>query len=119
MRADVRDQMPKGLVRVPHGWWKPESAQGLERLSGMWTFSDAQLSDDEDMSLMDLEQGIPHLKGVPCRVTKLTADELADLEVRYGRSSEQPPGPAARVHARTEARDFMYDPEHAGGKPDR
>ena len=115
MRADVRDQMPKSLVRVPHGWWKPESAQGLERLSGMWTFSDAQLSDDEDMSLMDLEQGIPHLKGVPCRVTKLTADELADLEARYGRPSELPPGPAARVHARTEARDFMYDPDIGDG----
>ena len=115
MRADVRDQMPKGLVRVPHGWWKPESAQGLERLSGMWAFSDAQLSDDEDMSLMDLEQGVPHLKGVPCRVAKLTAAELADLEARFGKSSELPPGPRPRVHARTEERDFMYDPEIGDG----
>ena len=38
---------------------------------------------DDDPSLMDIEQGVPHLKGVPCRVTKLSAAELA----LYGKGS--------------------------------
>ena len=30
----VRDAMPDNLVRIPHGWWKPEMRQGLDSLSG-------------------------------------------------------------------------------------
>ncbi len=115
MRADVRDQMPKGLVRVPHGWWKPEAGRGLERLSGMWAFSDAQLADDEDMGLMDVEQGVPHLKGVPCRLVKLTPAELAELEERYGAWTDLPPGPKARIRRDDGPRDFMYDEEIGDG----
>lgn len=69
MMISIRDSMPDGLVRVPHGWWKPEMEQGIEGLSGARKYADAQLCrDDEDY--LDREQGIPHLKGVPCRITK-------------------------------------------------
>lgn len=117
MRTDLREQMPRGLVRVPHGWWKPESAPGRPHLSGMWTFSDAQLSGDDDPSLMDVEQGVPHLKGVPCRLRPLDAAELAALEAEFGKSTALPPGP--RPHIATSARsapeDFMYDPAVGDG----
>ena len=70
VKVGVRDAMPDGLVRIPHGWWKPDGKQGAGHLSGALEFSDAQLCrDDEDY--LDREQGIPHLKGVPCRVVKL------------------------------------------------
>ena len=75
----IRESMPDGLVRVPHGWWKPEMPQGIEGLSGARKYADAQLCrDDEDY--LDREQGIPHLKGVPCRIRKLveTAPARAD-----------------------------------------
>ena len=62
MKAAVRSDMQKGLVRIPHGWWLPEV--GLE---SAWEMADAQLCpDDEDF--LDREQGIPHFKGIPCRV---------------------------------------------------
>jgi hypothetical protein len=117
MRADIRPNMPKGLVRVPHGWWKPESGQGKSHLSGMWTFSDAQLSGDDDPSLMDIEQGIPHLKGVPCRVTKLGSDELAALEAEFGTTIALPPGPRPVIATskRESPADFMYDPDLGDG----
>ena len=81
----IRDSMPDGLVRVPHGWWKPEMPQGIEGLSGARKYADAQLCRD-DADYLDREQGIPHLKGVACRIRKLVeaaparADESA-LEV--------------------------------------
>jgi len=71
IKVGVRDSMPDGLVRIPHGWWKPEMEQGLQqKLSGALRFADAMLCpDDEDY--LDREQGIPHLKGLPCRIVKL------------------------------------------------
>ncbi len=96
MRVEVRQQMPDGLVRVPHGWWMPESPRGGDHLSGVWTFGDAQLTGDDDPELMDIEQGIPHLRGVPCRVSKLNADEL--------KTSKRPMADE-RAAPRTEARD--------------
>ena len=75
----IRDSMPDGLVRVPHGWWKPEMEQGAAVLSGARKYSDAQLCrDDEDY--LDREQGIPHLKGVPCRIRKADATTNAGDE---------------------------------------
>lgn len=70
LRTAIREDMAKGLVRVPHGWWKPEMAQGKEGLSGAWDFADAQICPD-DADYLDLEQGIPHLKGAPCAVHKI------------------------------------------------
>jgi len=69
-RVAVRDDMPRDLIRVPHGWWKPESRRGAEHLSGAWDYADAQITrDDEDY--LDREQGVPHLKGIPCRLRRI------------------------------------------------
>lgn len=72
MKAAVRDDMPKGVVRVPHGWWLPERPEGDGSLSGAWDHADAQICPD-DPEHLDREQGIPHLKGIACRVEKLTS----------------------------------------------
>jgi anaerobic selenocysteine-containing dehydrogenase len=70
IQVGVRGEMPDGLVRIPHGWWKPEMKQGIGHLSGAVEYADAQLCpDDEDY--LDREQGIPHLKGIPCRISKI------------------------------------------------
>ena len=85
MKVAIKDAMPDGLVRIPHGWWKPEMKQGAGHLSGALEYADAQLCrDDEDF--LDQEQGIPHLKGVPCRINKVTQDRASAetvAEVEY------------------------------------
>ena len=70
IQVGVRPNMPDGLVRIPHGWWKPETEQGLGKLSGAMQFADAQLCPDDD-DYLDVEQGVPHLKGLPCRIVRL------------------------------------------------
>ncbi|MEM7135190.1 MAG: molybdopterin-dependent oxidoreductase [Myxococcota bacterium] len=70
MQVLVKDAMPDGLVRIPHGWWKPEMKQGLGHLSGALDHADAQLCPDDE-AFLDREQGIPHLKGIPCRIEPL------------------------------------------------
>ena len=69
IQVGVRDSMPDDLVRIPHGWWKPEMARGLDVLSGARQYADAQLCPD-DGEFLDREQGIPHLKGLPCRIVR-------------------------------------------------
>ena len=109
-RVFVRSSMPKGLVRVPHGWWKPESRKGLENMSGMWDFSDAQITTDDDPDLIDLEQGIPHMKGCPCLLRKLSAVETERLEKEYGPTNELPRGPEGKVlRSDAKSNDFMFD----------
>ncbi|MDJ0847809.1 MAG: molybdopterin-dependent oxidoreductase [Myxococcota bacterium] len=70
IQVAIRSDMPPGLLRIPHGWWKPEAPQGKGRLSAAWDHADAQLCPDDD-DFLDREQGIPHLKGIPCRINKL------------------------------------------------
>lgn len=116
LRVDLREAMPDALVRVPRGWWRPEiKQQGV--LSGAWVFSDNQLTPDDDPAFMDSEQGVPHLKGVPCRVTKLTEDEVRALEAVYGPTGKLPPGPKPKIvlSDRRAPEDFMYDPELGDG----
>ncbi|MEM8548472.1 MAG: molybdopterin-dependent oxidoreductase, partial [Pseudomonadota bacterium] len=72
VQVAVKEAMPDELVRVPHGWWKPEMRQGVDHLSGASLFADAQLCRDDD-DFLDREQGIPHLKGVPCQIAKTQA----------------------------------------------
>ena len=72
MRVAVREDMPEGLVRVPHGWWLPEVPEGDGGLSGAWDHADAQRCAD-DPDFLDREQGIPHLKGIPCAVRPAAA----------------------------------------------
>jgi anaerobic selenocysteine-containing dehydrogenase len=115
-RIVARDSMPDGLVRVPHGWWKPESRPGTENMSGMWSFSDAQLTSDDDPDLVDREQGVPHMKGVPCRLVALEAAEVAALEAEFGPTDRLPRGPEGRVQpARNRPEDFMFDEDVGDG----
>ncbi|MGI9477350.1 MAG: molybdopterin-containing oxidoreductase family protein [Hyphomicrobiaceae bacterium] len=67
MKVAVRDDMPERLVRIPHGWWLPEEPGTIDGLSGAWEMADAQLCRDDD-DFLDAEQGIPHLKGIPCQL---------------------------------------------------
>lgn len=67
LKVAIRSDMPAGVVRVPHGWWLPERAEGDGTLTGAWVHADAQICPDDDEHL-DREQGIPHLRGLACRV---------------------------------------------------
>jgi len=69
--VEVQTQMPEGVVRIPHGWWEPEREEGDGSLSGAWDFADSQICPD-DADHLDLEQGIPQLKGVGCRLQPLS-----------------------------------------------
>jgi len=69
-RVEIQDEMPVGVVRVPHGWWQPEREEGDGSLSGAWEHADAQISPDDDENL-DLEQGVPQFKGLACRIQPL------------------------------------------------
>ena len=62
MLVTVREEMPEGLIRIPHGWWLPE-----EDDQGAFEHNDAIVIPDTD-DYLDREQGIPHLKGVPCKI---------------------------------------------------
>lgn len=87
IKVSIRDAMPDGLIRIPHGWWKPEMKQGIGHFSGALKFADAQLCRD-DPDFLDREQGIPHLKGVPCRINKLVASPAAELEAEQWEPAE-------------------------------
>ncbi|WP_420428193.1 molybdopterin-containing oxidoreductase family protein [Algiphilus sp.] len=73
MQIEINPSMPDDLLRIPHGWWKPEMERGAGKLSGAILHADAQLCRD-DPDYFDQEQGIPHLKGIPCRINKLTTE---------------------------------------------
>ncbi|THH34729.1 dehydrogenase [Aliishimia ponticola] len=73
MQVEINPSMPDDLVRVPHGWWKPEMEIGHGKLSGAMLHADSLMCRD-DPEYMDIEQGIPHLKGIPCRINKITTD---------------------------------------------
>jgi anaerobic selenocysteine-containing dehydrogenase len=76
--VEVHETMKRGHVRVPHGWWFPEIAPG-DGLSGAFLCNDGMLVAD-DPEFLDAEQGVPHFKGFPGRVTKLAeAPDLAAL----------------------------------------
>ena len=102
--------------RVPHGWWKPEAAFNMKSMSGMWHYSDAQLTPDDDPDWLDAEQGIPHMKGMRCAVEKLSTEEVAALEAEYGKTDKLPRGPEGKV-LRSDAKttDFMFDPDVGDG----
>lgn len=72
-KVDIQEEMPKGVVRVPHGWWQPDRPEGDGTLSGAWEFSDSQICPDDDENI-DREQGVPQLKGLACRIEQLDED---------------------------------------------
>ncbi len=65
----IRDSILPGHLRVPHGWWYPE-LRGNAELAGAFISSDAVLCGDSD-DLLDREQGTPHFKGYPGRLTPI------------------------------------------------
>jgi anaerobic selenocysteine-containing dehydrogenase len=74
----VQESMKEGHIRVPHGWWYPE-LRGSESLAGAFISSDAVLCPDDD-EFLDAEQGIPHFKGFPGKITKIDAPtNLSDI----------------------------------------
>tara|TARA_B100001123_G_C14875981_1_gene853933 strand:+ start:85 stop:390 length:306 start_codon:yes stop_codon:yes gene_type:complete len=79
-------------------------------MSGMWDFCDALVTTDDDPELIDLEQGIPHMKGVPCKVYRLSQEEVKKLEDKYGPTNDLPRGPEGKI-LRSDAKpnDFMFD----------
>lgn len=61
VKADARQ--PESTLRVPHGWWKPEAAQGLANgLSKACLHNDGMLFSGEPWNL-DPVQGLPNLRG--------------------------------------------------------
>lgn len=72
----VQESMKQGHLRVPHGWWYPE-LRGKAELAGAFLSSDAVLCSDDD-AFLDHEQGIPHFKGYPGRITKIAKPEVFD-----------------------------------------
>ena len=85
-------------------------------MSGMWDFSDAQITPDEDPDLIDLEQGIPQMKGLRCRLTKLDHQELTQLKDNYGPTEKLPRGPEGTVlRSKAPSADFMADDEFGEG----
>ena len=65
-RVKTQPGMRRGHLRVPHGWWYPET-RGTVELAGAFVSSDAVLTADTD-DLIDHEQGIPHFRGYPGRI---------------------------------------------------
>ena len=84
VKISIRD-MPKGLVRVPHGWWKPETKQGADHLSSAWIHADAQICPDSS-DYLDREQGIPHFRGMACSIRKLSTANSFGSTIETGLS---------------------------------
>lgn len=74
-KVAIHATMRAGHVRVPHGWWFPE-IEPDQNLSGAFLCNDGMLIAD-DPAFLDAEQGVPHFKGFPGRITKL--DEVPGL----------------------------------------
>ena len=109
-RVYARSGMPKGLTRVPHVWWKPESLGGLDKVSGIRDFSDDVITADDDPELIDIERGVLNLKGMRCALTKSTVEEVAKLEAQYGPTENMSRGPEGKMlHPKSDPKDFMHD----------
>ncbi len=70
LQARLDDAQPKGTMRIPHGWWKPEVDPGLDTaLSGAGLYNDGLLFPDAPWNL-DKPQGLPGLRGsIHVRIT--------------------------------------------------
>ena len=63
LQLRVDEAQPAGTLRIPHGWWKPETSQGVSAgLSCAATFNDGVFFPDDHWNLDDL-QGLPNLRG--------------------------------------------------------
>ena len=72
LMACIDPAQPQGTLRVPHGWWKPETEAGLTAgLSSANLYNDGMLFPDADWNL-DPAQGLPNLRGgIHGRISKL------------------------------------------------
>ncbi|MGB1884838.1 MAG: molybdopterin-containing oxidoreductase family protein [Gammaproteobacteria bacterium] len=68
LKLKMRNDIPKGVIRVPRGWWIPEMDEGGEILSGAWLHADAILVPDTP-EFMDREQGVVDMTRIPCKVS--------------------------------------------------
>jgi len=76
MQVMIREDIPEGIIRIPHGWWRPENED-----LGMWDHADGILAPDS-YDYLDREQGIPHLKGIPCKITPMKSfDDWEKIDV--------------------------------------
>jgi hypothetical protein len=79
-------------------------------MSGMWNFADTVITSDEDPDLIDLEQGVPHLKGMRRALESLSAEEVTKLEAQYGATRAMPRAVEGKVRPpKSDPSDFMYD----------
>lgn len=63
LQAHLDDAQPTGTLRIPHGWWKPETKQGLNAgLGGALLYNDGMLFPDKQWNLDGL-QGVANLRG--------------------------------------------------------
>jgi anaerobic selenocysteine-containing dehydrogenase len=63
LKAHIDPRQKQGALRVPHGWWKPETEPGLAAgLSCAALYNDGMLFSDEAWNL-DPEQGLTNLRG--------------------------------------------------------
>ncbi len=67
--AELRPDMLRGHLRVPHGWWFPELIGSLPG-AGAHEHNDGVLIDDTPDHL-DREQGVPQFKGFAGALTRL------------------------------------------------
>lgn len=91
------DAHPK-VVRVPYRWWLPEQAPYAPGFSGIDQVCDNMLTSDAPM-YADPEQGIPSLRGMPCKVylTERSQEYSASLNAlgeTWGGFSDTWGGPA-------------------------
>ena len=72
-QLSIQQSMKEGHIRVPHGWWYPET--WVKKIGRGLVSSDAVLCSDDD-EFLDYEQGVPHFKGFPGRIIKTTHPQL-------------------------------------------
>lgn len=69
LQVALREDMPPGHLRVPHGWWLPELLPA-HAAGAADQHNDGMLIDDAPEHL-DAEQGVPHFKGFAGRIERL------------------------------------------------
>ena len=63
LKARIDDAQKPGSLRVPHGWWLPESARDLGRGLGKSTLHNDGMLIPDDCWNLDREQGLANLRG--------------------------------------------------------
>lgn len=79
--VELRDEMLRGHLRVPRGWWFPELIDQLDG-AGAHEHNDANLIADTDDDL-DYEQGVPNLKGFAGAIRRLDEPPAHIADVKY------------------------------------